>query len=139
MKNGGMNISLYEKIVAGKEKMSLIGLGYVGMPIAVAFAKKVKAIGLDLDKTKIDLYKAGIAPTKEVGDDEIKKATVEFIADETGLKEAKFHVVAVLTPVNNDHTPDLKPVISASRIVGRNLTKGSIVVYDCARYRCREL
>ena len=127
-------MSLYEKIVSGEEKISLVGLGYVGMPIAVAFAKKVKVIGFDLNSKKIELYKSGIDPTNEVGDDVIAKTTVDFTADETRLKEAKFHIVAVPTPVNNDHTPDLTPVEGASRIVGRNLTKGSIVVYESTVY-----
>ena len=127
-------MSLYEKIVKRKEKISLVGLGYVGMPIAVAFAKKVDVIGFDLNAKKIELYKSGIDPTNEVGNDVIKNTTVEFTADETKLKEAKFHIVAVPTPVNNDHTPDLTPVEGASAIVGRNLTKGSIVVYESTVY-----
>ncbi len=127
-------MSLYEKIVNRKEKISLVGLGYVGMPIAVAFAKKVDVIGFDLNKKKIELYKSGIDPTNEVGDDAIKNTTVEFTADETKLREAKFHIVAVPTPVNDDHTPDLTPVEGASQIVGRNLTKGSIVVYESTVY-----
>ena len=126
--------NLYEKIVKGEEKISLVGLGYVGMPIAVAFAKKVKVVGFDLNEKKIELYKSGIDPTNEVGDEVISKTTVEFTSDETKLKEAKFHIVAVPTPVNNDHTPDLTPVEGASRIVGRNLVKGSIVVYESTVY-----
>lgn len=127
-------MSLYEKIVNGEEKISLVGLGYVGMPIAVAFAKKVKVIGFDLNKAKIELYKSGIDPTNEVGNEAIKNTTVEFTADETKLREAKFHIVAVPTPVNDDHTPDLSPVEGASKIVGRNLTKGSIVVFESTVY-----
>lgn len=127
-------MSLYEKIVKGEEKISLVGLGYVGMPIAVAFAKKVGVIGFDLNKAKIDLYKQGIDPTNEVGDDAIKATTVEFTADESRLKDAKFHIVAVPTPVNDDHTPDLTPVEGASEILGRNLTPGSIVVYESTVY-----
>ena len=128
-------MSLFEKIVKNEEKISLVGLGYVGMPIAVAFAKKgVKVIGFDLNKAKIELYKSGVDPTKEVGDEEIKNSTVEFTSDEAKLKEARFHIVAVPTPVNTDHTPDLTPVIGASEIVGRNLTKGSIVVYESTVY-----
>ena len=127
-------MSLYEKIVKREEKISLVGLGYVGMPIAVAFAKKVNVIGFDLNKSKIELYKSGIDPTHEVGDDAIKKTTVEFTSNEAKLKEAKFHIVAVPTPVNLDHTPDLAPVIGASEIVGRNLVKGSIVVYESTVY-----
>lgn len=126
--------NLYEKIVNGEEKISLVGLGYVGMPIAVAFSKKVKVVGFDLNAKKIELYKNGIDPTNEVGDDAIKACTVEFTADETKLREAKFHIVAVPTPVNDDHTPDLSPVEGASTIVGRNLTKGSIVVYESTVY-----
>lgn len=127
-------MNLYEKIINKQEKISVIGLGYVGLPIAVSFAKKVDVIGFDVNKAKIELYKAGIDPTKEVGDEDIKKTTVEFTCDESKLREAKFHIVAVPTPVKNDHTPDLYPVESASRILGRNLTKGSIVVYESTVY-----
>ena len=129
-----MFANLYEKILAKEEKISLVGLGYVGMPIAVAFAKKVDVIGYDLNAKKIELYKSGIDPTLEVGDEAIKNTTVEFTSDETKLREAKFHIVAVPTPVNNDHTPDLTPVEGASRILGRNLTKGSIVVFESTVY-----
>lgn len=127
-------MNLYEKIVNKEEKISLVGLGYVGMPIAVAFAKKVDVIGFDLNAKKIELYKSGIDPTNEVGNDVIANTNVDFTADETKLKEAKFHIVAVPTPVNSDHTPDLTPVEGASRIVGRNLTKGSVVVYESTVY-----
>ena len=127
-------MDLYEKIVRKEEKISLVGLGYVGMPIAVAFAKKVDVIGFDLNEHKIELYKRGIDPTHEVGDDVISKTTVDFTADETKLREAKFHIVAVPTPVNDDHTPDLSPVEGASRILGRNLVKGSVVVFESTVY-----
>ncbi|MBQ8371396.1 MAG: nucleotide sugar dehydrogenase [Clostridia bacterium] len=129
-----MYANLYEKIVKGEEKISLVGLGYVGMPIAVAFAKKVKVIGYDLNKAKIELYKSGVDPTNEVGDEAIKSSTVVFTSDESMLREAKFHIVAVPTPVYDDHTPDLTPVEGASRIVGRNLTKGSVVVFESTVY-----
>ena len=108
-------MGLYEKIVKGEEKISLVGLGYVGMPIAVAFARKVKVVGYDLNAEKIKLYQSGIDPTNEVGNDVIKNTTVEFTSDENKLKEAKFHIVAVPTPVNDDHTPDLTPVEGASK------------------------
>lgn len=127
-------MSLYEKLIRGEEKLSLIGLGYVGMPVAVAFAKKVKVIGFDLNCDKIALYKNGVDPTNEVGDDTIKQTTVEFTADETKLRESKFHIVAVPTPINQDKTPNLSPVEGASTIIGRNLTKGSIVVYESTVY-----
>ena len=127
-------MSLYEKLLAGEEKLSLVGLGYVGMPIAVAFAEKVPVIGFDLNREKIELYKSGIDPTKEVGDEAIRQAKVEFTSDASRLKEARFHIVAVPTPVNPDHTPDLRPVEGASRILGQNLTKGSIVVFESTVY-----
>lgn len=127
-------MNLYDRILDSTEKISIVGLGYVGMPIAVSFAKKVDVIGFDLNKQKVDLYKAGIDPTKEVGDDVIKNTTVDFTCDETRLKDAKFHIVAVPTPINYDKTPDLSPVVGASRIVGRNLTKGSIVVFESTVY-----
>jgi len=125
---------LYSKLVEKKESLSLVGLGYVGMPIAVAFAKKINVIGYDLNKAKINLYKAGIDPTNEVGDEAIKATTVEFTTDETALRRAKFHIVAVPTPVYDDHTPDLRPVEGASRILGRNLTSGSVVVFESTVY-----
>ena len=125
---------LYENLIDRREKLSLVGLGYVGIPIAVSFAKKIDVIGFDLNEKKIELYKNGIDPTKEVGDEAIRNTTVEFTSDEAKLREAKFHIVAVPTPVNADHTPDLVPVESASRIVGRNLSKGSIVVYESTVY-----
>ena len=103
---------LYENIIEKKEKISLVGLGYVGMPIAVAFAKKVEVIGFDLNEKKINLYKSGVDPTNEVGNDAIQATTVDFTADETRLQDARFHIVAVPTPVNDDHTPDLTPVES---------------------------
>ena len=128
-------MSLYNKIINNEEKLSLVGLGYVGMPIAVAFANKgIDVIGFDLNKAKIELYKNGVDPTKEVGDDAIKNTKVFFTSDETDLKKAKFHIVAVPTPVNTDHTPDLTPVVEASEIVGRNLTKGSYVVFESTVY-----
>lgn len=128
-------MSIYEKLVSRDEKLALVGLGYVGMPIAVGFAKKgLDVIGFDLNKAKIDLYKSGVDPTKEVGNEVIKNTTLDFTADERRLQEAKFIIVAVPTPVNTDHTPDLAPVIGASEIVGRNLTKGAIVVYESTVY-----
>ncbi|ABN53542.1 MAG TPA: nucleotide sugar dehydrogenase [Hungateiclostridium thermocellum] len=127
-------MGLYEKIVNKEEKISVIGLGYVGMPLAIAFAKYAQVIGFDVDKKKIEIYKSGIDPTKEIGNEAIKNTTVEFTSDETKLKEAKFHIVAVPTPINIDKTPDLTPVESASVIVGRNMARGSYVVYESTVY-----
>ena len=125
---------LYEKIVNKEESISLVGLGYVGMPIAVAFAKKVNVIGFDLNEAKIVAYKSGRDATMEVGDEAIAQSTVEFTSNPEDLKRAKFHIVAVPTPINQDKTPDLFPVESASHILGKNLTKGSIVVYESTVY-----
>ncbi len=127
-------MQLYEELVSKKAKLSLVGLGYVGMPIAVAFAKTINVIGFDLNAAKIELYKNGVDPTKEVGNEAIRQTAVEFTADEAKLREARFHIVAVPTPVNADHTPDLSPVEGASRVLGRNLQKGSIVVFESTVY-----
>lgn len=127
-------MELYEKLLSGEEKLSLVGLGYVGMPIAVAFARKIKVVGFDLNEKKIELYRSGIDPTNEVGNEGIRNTSVEFTADPGKLREAKFHIVAVPTPVNDDHTPDLSPVEGASRILGQNLTRGSVVVFESTVY-----
>lgn len=127
-------MNLYEAIISGKEKLSLVGLGYVGMPIAVAFSRKVSVIGFDINEAKIQLYKKGIDPTHEVGNEAISACAVHFTSDEKELQKAKFHIVAVPTPVNDDHTPDLSPVEGASHVLGRNLTKGSVVVYESTVY-----
>lgn len=126
--------SLYDRLLNGEEKLALIGLGYVGMPIAVEFAKHVKVIGFNHNEHRIQQYKSGIDPTNEVGGEAIRQTTVDFTSDETRLREAKFLIVAVPTPINTDHTPDLYPVENASKIVGRNLTPGSIVVYESTVY-----
>ena len=129
-----MYSQLLEKIISKKESMSVIGLGYVGMPIAVAFAEKFNVIGFDLNPEKIKQYRSGIDPTREVGDTAIQNTAVEFTENERELRRARFHIVAVPTPVNADHTPDLGPVESASEIVGRNLCKGSVIVYESTVY-----
>lgn len=127
-------MKLYDKILRKEEKIALVGLGYVGMPIAVEFAKHVNVVGFDINEKKIELYKQGVDPTLEVGDQEISNSSVEWTCDESKLRETKFIIVAVPTPINEDKTPDLLPVISSSEIVGRNLTKGSIVVYESTVY-----
>ena len=127
-------MKLYDKILRKEEKIALVGLGYVGMPIAVEFAKHVNVVGFDINEKKIELYKQGVDPTLEVGDQEISNSSVEWTCDESKLRETKFIIVAVPTPINEDKTPDLLPVISSSGIVGRNLTKGSIVVYESTVY-----
>ena len=127
-------MTTYEKIISKKEKLAVVGLGYVGMPIAVEFAKTIDVIGFDINKAKIEAYKNGTDPTLEVGDDVIKASAVKWTSDEAKLSEASFIIIAVPTPVNPDTTPDLQPVISSSEIVGRNLKKGAIVVYESTVY-----
>lgn len=127
-------VNIAKDLVFGAKKLSLVGLGYVGMPIAVEFAKRVPVIGYDLNEEKIELYKNGIDPTNEVGNEAIAACSVEFTADPDRLSEAAFHIVAVPTPVNQDKTPDLTPVIGASRIVGKRLIPGSIVVFESTVY-----
>ena len=129
-----MNFSnIYSGLIAGKEKLAVVGLGYVGMPIAVEFSKHIQVIGFDINEKRINEYKNGIDSTNEVGE-AIKKTTVDFTADPARLKEAKFIIVAVPTPVNDDNTPDLRPVEGASKTVGENLTSGTIVVFESTVY-----
>lgn len=127
-------MNIFDQLVSGKTKLSLIGLGYVGMPIAVEFAKHVKVVGYDFNEAKIEQYEAGLDPTNEVGDEAVAATTVEFTADPARLEEARFHIVAVPTPVNQDKTPDLSPVEGASRTLGQHLKPGSIVVYESTVY-----
>ncbi|MBQ8947560.1 MAG: nucleotide sugar dehydrogenase [Lachnospiraceae bacterium] len=127
-------MNVYEMLTTRKTKLSLVGLGYVGMPIAVAFARHIDVIGYDLNEAKIDLYRNGIDPTNEVGNEVIKNTTVDFTSDASRLREALFHIVAVPTPVNPDHTPDLTPVEGASRILGQNLSPGSVIVFESTVY-----
>ncbi len=127
-------MSIYEDLLNGSATLSVVGLGYVGMPLAVAFAQKLRVIGFDLNSEKVQLYREGIDPTGEVGHDAIKNTTISFTNDEAMLQQARFHIVAVPTPVNLDHTPNLSPVESASTIVGRNLRPGSYVVFESTVY-----
>lgn len=127
-------MSILEELKSGSTKLSLVGLGYVGMPIAVEFSKCVKVVGYDLNEKKIREYIDGIDPTKEVGNDAIKECSVEFTSDPSKLEEAKFHIVAVPTPVKIDKTPDLSPVEGASMILGKHLVEGSYVVFESTVY-----
>lgn len=127
-------MSLFNKIRSQEEKISVIGLGYVGLPVAIELAKKYQTVGFDINQEKLDLYTSGIDITNEVGDQAIQDTTMTFTSDETDLKSCKFHVVAVPTPINTDKTPNLYPIIRASEMIGRNLVKGSIVVYESTVY-----
>lgn len=124
---------IYAGLISGKEKLALVGLGYVGMPIAVEFAKHINVIGFDINKKRIQEYQNGIDATNEVGS-AIKDTTVEFTADPKRLQEASFIIVAVPTPVNPDTSPDLGPVEGASKLVGQNLKPNTIVVFESTVY-----
>ena len=125
--------NIYNDLIAGKSKLALVGLGYVGMPIAVEFAKHINVIGFDINKQRVEEYKSGIDSTNEVGE-AIKNTTVDFTSDPKRLGEASFIVVAVPTPVNDDTSPDLRPVEGASRTVGQNIRPGTIVVFESTVY-----
>ena len=125
--------TIYNGLISGKEKLALVGLGYVGMPIAVEFAKHINVIGFDINKQRVEEYRNGIDSTNEVGE-AIKNTTVDFTYDPKRLSEAKFIVVAVPTPVKDDNSPDLRPVEGASRTVGQNITPGTIVVFESTVY-----
>lgn len=125
--------NIYEGLISGQDKLALVGLGYVGMPIAVEFAKHVPVIGFDINKKRVNEYKNGIDSTNEVGE-EIKKTTVDFTDDPKRLQESRFIIVAVPTPVNDDNTPDLVPVRGASKTVGQNIKPGTIVVFESTVY-----
>lgn len=126
--------SLFENIKNKREAIAVIGLGYVGLPLAIAFSEKVDVIGFDISQKKVETYKNGIDVTNEVGNDKLKKANVEFTSNENDLKKSRFFIVAVPTPIAKDKTPDLIPVKSATEIVARNLRKGSIIVYESTVY-----
>ena len=126
--------SLFKKLCNHEEKIAIIGLGYVGLPLAIAFAEKFDVIGYDLNERKIALYKNGIDPTKEIGNDAIKETGIFFTENENDLDAAKFYIIAVPTPVDSNHMPDLSPIENASHIIGRHLSPGSIVVYESTVY-----
>ncbi|MCX7842202.1 MAG: nucleotide sugar dehydrogenase [Clostridia bacterium] len=127
-------MQIFDEIIKRNCSISIIGLGYVGLPLAIEFAKKANVIGFDISKQKIEAYRNYIDPTNEVGSEALRTTKINFTWDEKDLQQAKFHIVAVPTPINSDKTPDLKPIIGASETVGRNLIKGSIVVYESTVY-----
>jgi UDP-N-acetyl-D-galactosamine dehydrogenase len=127
-------LNIYESILNQKSCISVIGLGYVGLPLAISFARKISVIGFDISESKIEGYKKGDDVTCEVGTEELLKTKVKFTSNEEDLKQSYFHIVAVPTPINEDKTPDLRPIIGASITVGRNLNKGSIVVFESTVY-----
>ncbi|MGM0214852.1 nucleotide sugar dehydrogenase [Enterococcus sp. AZ109] len=126
--------NLVNKLKHRETKLSVVGLGYVGLPIAIAFSKYVEVIGFDISPSKIEQYRSGQDPTDEVGSQAIQTAVIQFTSDPKALKEASFHIVAVPTPINHDKTPDLLPLKKATQLVAENLSKGSIVVFESTVY-----
>ncbi|MCR8969484.1 nucleotide sugar dehydrogenase [Facklamia sp. 7083-14-GEN3] len=127
-------MNIYQNLLEGKTKLAVVGLGYVGMPIAIEFAKHVETIGYDNNVHKVEQYLEGKDPTLEVGDEAVKNTKLAFTYDQSRLKEANFIIVAVPTPINQDKTPNLDPVISATRTVGKNMSKGTLVAYESTVY-----
>ncbi|MBQ9010662.1 MAG: nucleotide sugar dehydrogenase [Clostridia bacterium] len=127
-------MGLYERLISGECKLAVIGMGYVGMPLALAFAEHLGVIGFDVNQRKIEQYQSGFDPTMEAGNEKIRRTKVEFTSDENRLSEAGFFVVAVPTPIYDDKKPDLRPVESACEIVGRHLSQGAIVVFESTVY-----
>ncbi len=127
---------MLQELINGKAKLAVVGMGYVGLPLAIAFSEKnFNVIGFDINQHKIEKYLNGQDPTNEVGDERIKNSkNIEFTSDENKLKEAKFIIVAVPTPVLENKMPDLRPLEGASTVIGKNLSKGAIVVYESTVY-----
>lgn len=125
---------MYKEIIQKKYPLAVIGLGYVGLPIALAFAKKIKVIGFDINQKRVDKMKKGIDPSNELSKKDFAGCDVEFTSSLDVLRKAKFFIVAVPTPIDEHNLPDLKPLISASASVGKVLKKGDYVVYESTVY-----
>ncbi|MBC6490196.1 UDP-N-acetyl-D-galactosamine dehydrogenase [Flavihumibacter stibioxidans] len=125
---------MYQDLLDKKEKLAVIGLGYVGLPLALEFAKKISVIGFDINAHRVELMRNGIDPSKEVGHEEFKDRDIIFTDDLELLRTAKFYIVAVPTPVDKYNVPDLKPLIGASTTVGKVLKAGDYVVYESTTY-----
>ncbi len=125
---------MYNDLIAKKTKLSVIGLGYVGLPIALEFARQIPVIGFDIKQERVDLMKKGIDPSNELTAEAFKGCDITFTANPEDLKESSFHIVAVPTPIDNHNLPDLTPVLGATRTVGSILKKGDYVVYESTVY-----
>lgn len=127
-------MSIYEALVKGEEKMAVVGLGYVGMPLAYEFSKKVNTIGFDTNRKKVELYRQGIDVTNEIGNEKMADCKLSFATEEEQLEDVRFFIIAVPTPIDNSKKPDLNAMMKASEIVGRRLKPGSTVVYESTVY-----
>src|SRR5687767_2311989 len=125
---------IYDSLVKKEAKIAVIGLGYVGLPIALAFGKKVPVIGFDISKQKIEMLKQGKDPAKEMTEEDFKGSEITFTDSQDDLKQANFFIVAVPTPVDEHNVPDLRPVKGASDVIGRALKKGDYVVFESTVY-----
>src|SRR5699024_7019099 len=134
LKTGAFQMITFNELINKDEKVSVVGLGYVGFPLLIELAKTYDVIGFDVNEAKVNNYIKGIDETNEVGDELTKQTTAFMTSDEANLQDARFHIVAVPTPINQDKTPNLTPIIEASKTVARNLSKGSIVVFESTVY-----
>lgn len=125
---------MYENLLNKKEKIAVVGLGYVGLPLANLFSKKYDVIGFDVNEEKIELYKQGIDVTEELEENALKNSNIFFTSDENELKKGSFYVVAVPTPINEDKNPDFRFIKSATETIARNIHPDSIVVYESTVY-----
>ena len=127
-------MDIYQKLINKETKLSLIGLGYVGLPIALEFAKHIPVIGFDISEERVSKMKKGIDPSGELGSEDFKGADITFTTNPEDLKAASFHIVAVPTPIDTHNMPDLSPLIAATRTVGKILKKGDYVVFESTVY-----
>ncbi|MEZ5046898.1 MAG: nucleotide sugar dehydrogenase [Chitinophagaceae bacterium] len=125
---------MYQQLIDKKEKLAVIGLGYVGLPIALEFARKIDVIGFDINAKRVEMMKNGIDPSNELEKQAFENTSIEFTDSIEKLKEAKFYVVAVPTPVDKHNVPDLTPVTKASETIGKVLKKGDYVVFESTVY-----
>src|SRR6185436_19205784 len=125
---------MYTNLINKKKKLAVLGLGYVGLPIALEFAKKIKVIGFDINGDRVEKMKQGIDPSGELSKEDFKDCDIEFTADPEKLKEAGFYIVTVPTPIDEHNLPDLRPLLSATKFIGKSLKKGDYVVYESTVY-----
>src|SRR4051812_42020971 len=125
---------MFKDLIEKKKKLAVIGLGYVGLPIALEFAKKIKVIGFDISEERINKMKNNVDPSGELDKAYFENAEIEFSSDPSKLKEASFYIVTVPTPIDEHNLPDLKPILGATKFIGKALKKGDYVVYESTVY-----